>query len=205
MTLSHISELLIQPCCQQRIFWCLLPIPLLPDVLLLVLLVAKSHGALGRLGESYQALEVQAHLFSDLWQETASIVLWVNMGGVPRSFTAQMEAPKGKEVRVPQPINADCPSAGCLRATSALSSEESVGEGEQCHKTGKYQLLCLKILTSYLSLRKGACYMQVARLRWVLPIACLTEFHPLAFGTTPVIPRIIRFCKKKNLHKNITY
>lgn len=63
MTLPHISELLIQPCCQQRNFCCLLPIPLL---LLLVLLVAKenSYGALGRLGESYQALEVQAHLFS---------------------------------------------------------------------------------------------------------------------------------------------
>lgn len=125
------------------------------------------------------------------------------MGEVPRSFTAQMEAPKGKEVRVPQPISAPCPSAGHLRATSVLSSEESVGEGDQWHKTGKYLFLGLKILTSYLSLRKGACYMQVAGLGWMLPMACLTEFHPLAFGTTPVIPRIIRFCKK-NLHKNIT-
>lgn len=108
-----------------------------------------------------------------------------------------MAAPQGKEVRVPQPSNAHCTSAGYLRATSALSSEESLGEGDRWHKTGKYQLLCLKLLTSDLSLRKAACYVQAAGFGWALPIACLKEFHPLALGTTPVIPRIMRFSKTK--------
>lgn len=77
--LFYISELLFQPCCQQMNLWCLLPTGLLPVVLLLVLLVTKPYGALGRPGEIYQALEAQAHLFSDVWRETPSIVLWVNL------------------------------------------------------------------------------------------------------------------------------
>lgn len=72
-----------------------------------------------------------------------------------------------------------------------------MSKGGQWHKAKRYQFWCLKILTPWLSLRKGACYVQAEGLGWAQPLACIKEFHPSALGTTPMIPRIIGFCRGK--------
>lgn len=59
-----------------------------------------------------------------------------------------------------------------------LSSEESPREGDRQQNTGKYQLVCLKILTSCLPLRKESMLCASSR-AWLGSMHCLPE------GTSP--------------------